>query len=346
MDDKEKLRKQRQKRRKQRLLLLLLLLFGTGTLLTTSTYAWFTSNKNVSVEALDVSIEAKNGIQISADGTNWKAMVQKNDLAGARTGKYQTAVNQLPTVLEPVSTAAIVDANGRLPMYYGTVETSTSEAHNGQYILTAVKEEDKDDSTRATGEPAGKYIAFDLFFKVNVDTPVYLTGGSGVKSNDEKDTGIKNASRIAFVNLGNIADGSALADIQGLNAGAASTVTLWEQNYDVHTPSGVAQAKDVYGLDTVQNGGTLLAYKGLINTITTAEDILQSDSSDASKFQSVTPTITTPETFLDNQSLFTLKAGITKIRIYMWVEGQDVDCENNASGGSIKFDLKITTNAE
>lgn len=346
MDDKEKLRKQRQKRRKQRLLLLLLLLFGTGTLLTTSTYAWFTSNKNVSVEALDVSIEAKNGIQISADGTNWKAMVQKNDLAGARTGKYQTAVNQLPTVLEPVSTAAIVDANGRLPMYYGTVETSTSEAHNGQYILTAVKEEDKDDSTRATGEPAGKYIAFDLFFKVNVDTPVYLTGGSGVKSNDEKDTGIKNASRIAFVNLGNIADGSSLTDIQALNTGAASVVTLWEQNYDVHTPSGIAQAKDVYGHDTVANGAPALAYKGLINTITTAEDILQSDSSDTTKFQDVTPTIKTTDAFADNQSLFTLKAGITKIRIYMWVEGQDVDCENNASGGSIKFDLKITTNAE
>ena len=117
MKDKETLRKQRQKRRKYRLLILLLLLFGTGTLLTTSTYAWFTSNKNVSVESLQVNIEAKNGIQISADGTNWKAMVQRTDLAGAKTGKYQAAVNQLPTILEPVSTAAVPDTNGRLPMY-------------------------------------------------------------------------------------------------------------------------------------------------------------------------------------------------------------------------------------
>ena len=131
-----------------------------------------------------------------------------------------------------------------------------------------------------------------------------------------------------------------------MNTGAASVVTLWEQNYDVHTPSGIAQAKDVYGHDTVANGAPALAYKGLINTITTAEDILQSDSSDTTKFQDVTPTIKTTDAFADNQSLFTLKAGITKIRIYMWVEGQDVDCENNASGGSIKFDLKITTNAE
>lgn len=131
-----------------------------------------------------------------------------------------------------------------------------------------------------------------------------------------------------------------------MNTGAASAVTLWEQNYNVHTAAGVAQAKDVYGIDTVQNSVTALAYKGLINTITKAEDILQSDSSDSTKFQDVTPTIKTTGSFADNQNLFTLKAGITKIRIYMWVEGQDVECENNASGGSIKFDLKITTNAE
>lgn len=346
MKDKETLRKQRQKRRKYRLLILLLLLFGTGTLLTTSTYAWFTSNKNVSVESLQVNIEAKNGIQISADGTNWKAMVQRTDLAGAKTGKYQAAVNQLPTILEPVSTAGVPDANGRLPMYYGVIETSETAAHNGQYILTTTKEEEKDDSARVPGDPAGKYIAFDLFFKVNTETQVYLNAGSGVTTTDAQDTGIKNAARIALVNLGNIADGSALDAIQALNNGATSTVTLWEQNYDVHTPAGVKQAKDVYGHDTMENGAPAISYKGVIDTITKAEDILQSDTSSETKFKSVDPTIKTVAGFTKNQALFSLPAGITKIRVYMWVEGQDVDCENNASGGTIKFDLKITTNAE
>lgn len=28
----------------------------------------------------------------------------------------------------------------------------------------------------------------------------------------------------------------------------------------------------------------------------------------------------------------------------MWVEGQDVDCENSASGATINFDLQFTTN--
>ena len=231
-------------------------------------------------------------------------------------------------------------------MYYGVIETSETPAHNGQYILTTTKEEEKDDSARVPGDPAGKYIAFDLFFKVNTGTQVYLNAGSGVTTTDAQDTGIKNAARIALVNLGNIADGSSLDAIQGLNNGAASTVTLWEQNYDVHTPAGVKQAKDVYGLDTMENGAPALSYKGVIDTITKAEDILQSDTSSETKFKSVDPTIKTVAGFSSNQALFSLPAGITKIRVYMWVEGQDVDCENNASGGTIKFDLKITTNAE
>ena len=103
-EEKEKLRKERQKRRKYRLLILLLLMLGTGTMLATSTYAWFTSNKNVSVETLKVNIEAKNGIQISADGTNWKSIIQLSDLTGAQA-TYPAAVNQIPdtaNTIEPV----------------------------------------------------------------------------------------------------------------------------------------------------------------------------------------------------------------------------------------------------
>ena len=42
---------------------------------------------------------------------------------------------------------------------------------------------------------------------------------------------------------------------------------------------------------------------------------------------------------------FDLPEGVTKIRFYMWIEGQDVDCENGASGGGISFNLGFTTQA-
>ena len=347
MEEKEKLRKERNKRRKYRLLILLLILFGTGTMLATSTYAWFTSNTNVSVETLKVNIEAKNGIQISADGTKWKSIVQKSDLLGAHGGNYTAAVNQIPETLEPVSTAGIPDENGYLPMYYGVVKTSASVANNGEYILTATKTTEIDNNVRTEAEQdTAKFIAFDLFFKVDADTPVYLVSGSGATTTDTTDTGIKNASRIAFVNKGNTSVGSELATIQGLNAGASSTVTIWEPNFDVHTAAGVAHAKDVYGITTSQTGGALVPYAGVIAPITEENDILLGDAKeakDSSKFKTVTPAKSTAAGFTDYVSLFTLKKGVTKMRIYMWVEGQDVDCENNASGGNISFDLKIST---
>lgn len=347
MEEKEKLRKERNKRRKYRLLILLLILFGTGTMLATSTYAWFTSNTNVSVETLKVNIEAKNGIQISADGTKWKSIVQKSDIIGAHGGNYTAAVNQIPETLEPVSTAGIPDENGYLPMYYGVVKTSASETNNGEYILTATKTTEMDNSARTGAEAdSAKFIAFDLFFKVEADTPVYLVAGSGATTTDKTDTGIKNASRIAFVNKGYTTAGDTLANIQALNTGASSAVTIWEQNYDVHTAAGVAHAKDVYGITTTQTGGDLVPYAGVIAPITEENDILlgeATETKDSTKFKNVTPTKATAAGFTNYVSLFTLKKGVTKMRIYMWVEGQDVDCENNASGGSISFDLKIST---
>ena len=38
----------------------------------------------------------------------------------------------------------------------------------------------------------------------------------------------------------------------------------------------------------------------------------------------------------------TLQAGITKVKVYMWVEGQDVDCENSASGSDISFSFELS----
>ncbi|MGN1379302.1 MAG: hypothetical protein ACI4XR_02765 [Bacilli bacterium] len=323
--------KNRKKQRKYRLLILLLLLFGTGIMLATSTYAWFTSNKNVSVETLSVNIAAQNGIQISVDGTNWKAIVQKADLQNA-INTYTAAKNQLPSVLEPVSTGGVASA-GVLPMYYGTIDSNTS----GNYILTTNLETDANGTT-------GKYIAYDLFFKVNSDTRIAITSASGVKSSDGNDTGIKNASRIAFVKLGNVPDGTALSTIQGLNSG--TDVYIWEPNYDSHTSTGIANARDVYGLTVADGDTTVVPYSGVIAAITTDDNILlgnATEANDATKFKTVTPTYKTVFGYSDNFEIFSLTAGITKVRIYMWVEGQDVDCENNASSGNIDYDLYITT---
>ena len=333
MEEKDLRKQNRRKRKKYRLLILLLLLFGTGIMLATSTYAWFTANKTVSIGTLQVQIEAKNGIQISADGTNWKSIVQKTDLTSAST-TYGAAKNQLPNVLEAVSTGGVVNTDGQLPMYYGNIGTNAE----GNYILTATKETDANGTS-------GKYIAFDLFFKVDKETDIWITPTSGVKTTDVTDTGIKNASRIGFVVLGNTTAGADLAVIQALNSGTNSSTYIWEPNYNIHTPAGIANARDVYGVTTTADD-VILPYSGVISEINDGDNVLLGNATqtdDATKFKDVTITYKTKANFTHYIPAFKLSNGITKVRIYMWVEGQDVDCENNASNGNITFDLQITT---
>jgi hypothetical protein len=333
--------KRKRKNHKSRVLILLIALFFTTVLFTTSSYAWFTANKTVTVSNLSVNVEAQNGIQISADGSNWKSIVQVEDLKGVHANTYTTSVNQIPTKMDPVSTIGVIDNSGHMEMYKGVVEDNAT----GDYILTATKQTD-------TEGTSGSYIAFDLFFKVNMDTDLYLTTNSGVVTTDQTDTGIKNAARMGFVVLGHADDGtSTTAQIQALNAGSSALKYIWEPNYNAHTASAVQHANDVYG-ETITEGtnNSRLAYVGVKAPIAATDNVLVNtqgatgyltDHSDF--FGNVTIDYDTVAAFSAKKQIFGLEAGITKVRIYMWIEGQDVDCENSASNGNIDFKIQLTT---
>lgn len=313
------------------LLLLLLLVF-----LVVSTYAWFTANQTVTISTLDVNVQTSNGLQISADAINWKTILQKTDITGA-TATYATNTNQVPEEMQPVSTAGTV-TDGFMDMYFGEVKADNSGT---DYILKSTKETD----TRGT---EGKYIAFDIFLRVDQETPVYLTTSSNVISKvDSVDKGLQNAARVAFIDEGNGAIGTEASTLQALKGG--DTSIIWEPNYDVHTAAGVANAQEIYGISTTTTGGTQLAYDGVKAEFADTEGVTLKTANTTSfsqYFQAVTPTISTTKDFSEQQDLLTLKAGITKVRIYMWVEGQDVDCENNASGTDISFNVQITKATE
>lgn len=335
---------QKKNKKNRRILLFLMLLVGTGAMLSTATYAWFTANKVVSINNIDVEVEAQNGIQISTNGTTWKAAVTNSDILSG----YAGSVNQLPKVLEPVSTAGTINSDGRLEMFYGDVK-----ANGDSFYLTTTLEEDAAetvlDSDSENFRKTGKYLAFDVFFKVNADTPVYLTTTSGVTSNnlDSTDAPIKNASRVAFVTLGHADDGAELTTIQGLNDSDAHSLLIWEPNYNTHTKAAINHAKDTYGMDITEDHAKL-PYDGVKAEISSDENVKVGDANAdkyADFFGAVTTNVATKAGtgFDAYEQLFTLEEGITKVRIYVWVEGQDVDCENNASGGDLRISLELSS---
>lgn len=308
-----------------------------GVILSTSTYAWFTANKTVTINDITVNVAAMNGLQISVDAINWKPTITTADIRGAQA-TYPTAVNQLPSELSslsPVSSVGDIDTStGFMQMYAGEIQTGSG----GGNILTATR------STETHGEN-GNFIAFDVFIQTTALTQVYLTSNSRVTASGAS-SGIENAARIAFINEGNAAAGTEPTTIQQLKSAGTPDPFIWEVNNDVHTAAAVQNANSVYHQTTQQTDADPLEYYGVKADIGAELDI-PLDSQDGTYFEKVTPSASTgvdgiPTTAY--QSLMQLQPGITKVRIYMWVEGQDVDCENNASGGSLTFSLQISSN--
>lgn len=320
----------KKKKKQKNLSSLILLLLLSVVLLGTSTYAWFTSNKNVSIEGIDVKVTTSSGLLISADATNWKTTLTNADLTSAT---WTGVKNQLPGTITNTTTGITMDETetGMLDMYDGEVVSD-----GGVLKLTTTKA-----AAEANGQ-TGNYVAFDVFFKTETAGQIYLTTSANVtKDATSEEKGLKNASRIAFVKEGNKSADAALTEIYGLSGATATDVVVWEPNYDDHTSYAVTQASSVYGINTLAagTGNAKLAYKGVKAPVEKKELTYEDDN-----YVSVT-TIETPAVPQTYKAIFTLETGVTKMRIYFWVEGQDVDCENNASGTGISLNIALSQNS-
>ena len=324
--------KKEDRRRKKMFLMIFMILF-VGIVLTASTYAWFTTNSSVTVNSLDVNVSTSEGLQISTDAVKWSSVVTNDDITSAA---WSGVTNQVPSAnLNPVSTAGETES-GRMKMFLGTVKTDEADGINK---LTTTAEVDKNGTD-------GNYIAFDVFFRTTEDKNLYLAEGSKVtyKSGPE---GIENAARVAFIKLGNVGYAAEPSSAQALLN--AETPWIWEPNYDSHRLSAVRNATQNYGMDESAFSGnetagytsSKLEYVGVKSAFSTPV-VLKNQDED--KFAAVT-TIETPKsgiTEAEYKQTISISAGITKVRIYMWIEGQDIDCEDLASSGNITFDLQFS----
>ncbi len=243
--------KTRTKESKRRLHSLILLTAFTAVLLIVSTYAWFTTQKNVNISNLRGKVEVAEGLEISLDAKTW---VQKIDLGSANTslttaagengiiyGPYKdvsdgvgatslTHNNIVPTEFLPVSTSGeSVDA------YSNSAYNKTLLMLNGKYAGTQLENIVQANDTVANEQAAG-YYAFDLFVKNSSRTGIssnvlQLNGDSSawVLPEDEpiieqpntsnsttykgnSDSGLQHTIRVAFARYG-AADTSTPANV-------------------------------------------------------------------------------------------------------------------------------------
>lgn len=324
---------QKENSRKRRIIIAFLVMLFVGIIFTASAYAWFTADKVVTIDMVDVHASTASGLTISKDAIDWKASLTNEDLFDAYL-TYPDAVNQIPQdkgVIEPVSSAGEV-VNGKLMLYYGYISAS-----DDGYLYLKAHDNPEEENTIEKG----RYVAFDAFLKTSQPVNIYLGKSSSVRVKEGTvATGTENAIRVAFIKEGNVGQDN-VSGAQALHGGTEAII--WEPNNDAHNKYAIEATKNNYGVDIGPNT-VIGSYYGVHSPIPESAycDI---KSTSPQFFSLVTPNFTSGTAGLtQNQSLGHFEKGITKVRIYVWLEGQDYDCEDNSSGGHITVNFEFTLN--
>ena len=173
-------------------------------------------------------------------------------------------------------------------------------------------------------ETRGGFVAFDLFIKVKSATTVKF-GSSSVSCDGNAE--LPTAMRIALVNCGTVkenAEASAIKSVLPPNTNARKVV--YEVDASNHTVA--AQALGANGImetkPIISAGLGIKCRTDYPNTVAL---------NTYSLFANLATTASVAK--------INVAAGITRMRVYMWMEGNDVDCANDVAGSTINFNLVL-----
>lgn len=298
------------------------------------TYAWFSSGDRAIVSDINLNVKTADGILASwtgKDGT-WKSALSLSENDGT-DGAFKVVPSK--SVAEVSTVNAVTDG---IPNFY-TARLGT----DGDTLVTEAQP-----AARTAGADID-YVIFDIYFKVDRDTYLFLGENSKVESYDmipateeggaetRRDTDTEKAARVGFIDQGNSLvnkDSSGTPVLPGLNGG--SNMVIWEPHATEHiSASGITTntKEDYYGVSKLSAEGFKIS-----------EEIAKTDSEYLKKVNTYTEDdlkvpSTNPDvvgtTLDEGKYLVHLEKGYNKVTVCVWLEGQDVDCLNDISGSAL-----------
>ena len=340
-----------------------------------STYAWFSTQRNVSITNLNGTVEVAEGLEISLDAQNWSNGLVLGEEEGQLDiidDAYAGNKNLKPSEMLPVSTLGQVSGQQKdLQMLRGKITNSIQLSD----IKAMVETESNPDSDTFPG-----YFAFDVFLKNSskqddLDDVLQLNYDSSLEimETDKSSTGLQNTARVAFAKYNGTSDVMAdqatiLKETAGIGVGAGTSyitdVAIWEPNSNDHVDYIVQNNNKITGAGASFNATTKMDTYALKSTSIgqTIADIYKWDGTESylAKQNVLQTTKTSTEDYsiaegvqnlvstTDGSTTFGIAPNaICRIRIYLWLEGQDVDCINYAShGGGIKVNIGLVKGSD
>ncbi len=362
-----------------------------------STYAWFTTQKNVSITNLSGTVEVAEGLEISLDAKTWSNGIVLGEEEGQLSiidDAYPGHHNLQPTEMLPVSTLGLVSGNMTdLKLIRGKVTNSIQ--------LSEIVATDEKILDSANAKYPG-YFAFDIFLKNSskqeeYDDVLQLNYDSSLEilEASKASTGLQNTVRVAFAKYGTAESGTSdvmadqvtvLEETAGIGDAAdpvyISDVAIWEPNSSDHVEYIVTNNNQIkwaagdqkYNDTEKPDGGMgfgpttqmptfalrdaaidneiadIYDWSGTNNATLQKQIVLQTtktSESDYSIAEGVQNLISTSDTGDGSVTFGIAPNRISRIRVYVWLEGQDVDTINYAShGGGVKLNIGLVKGSE
>lgn len=271
--------------------------------LTSVSYAWFTMGNKASVDTLELSVTSASGMQVSSTGNEgtFKSLIPLAELT-------EIASNQMPK-----------KTDGKFDFAFTPVSTTNELSEGLHKFWTGTVKQDGTVEYAAEVAGAKNYMYFDLYFKSNGGQTLYFDISSTVLDVETADKNTSLGMRVSFVYFGSSQTPGA-AGITNL-ASTAKEAVIWEPNATQHTQDALNRgAQD--GQKSAANGVNLTGVRTAISLPEAVSKTVDQVATDGLKITDMTQ-------------------GYHKVRVYIWLEGEDIDCANDISGGSVKVDLKF-----
>ena len=324
----------------------LLVLFALLSL--AATYAWFSTNLNVKIRTFNMIITRTTDLTISFDGINFDRSIELNKEAIIDVvDVYPNSLGQWTKLgFTPVSSPGILDHNS--PQF---------EIFQSNGVLYTRKDKDKTNGFLYTQKSVEErpneynyYVAFDVFIKNESNSPVadnlYIDGTTAIipeEGIEEEMEGLINSFRIGFVKVGSVGLDATVDQIQNIQCNNDCYSQIYEPNFKEHTNLSIERAKKHH--INLKDGFEFptYAYIKAGGPVYVKESVSGSANIDPEYFQ-------LQETFTDEDldtPLFTIPNGITKVRVYVWIEGQDIDSlESNSNGTEVDINIDFVKDLE
>ncbi len=316
-------------------------IFALGIFLIFASYAWFSTTLNVKINNFNMVVERNSGLSISLDAVNYDYYVDisRETLIEGLTALYPNHTNHWSNNgLIPVSSNGITNHNSPV---FNMFSAGTGVSYNRRdktrgFVTTTLIEE-------TNSRIFSPYIAFDIFFKNDTGSPVsdnlYLDYGTEItldENADEEMRGLFNSLRVGIVKIGTVDKDAPARDAQNIQCNNNCESIIYEPNSTSHTALSIERATK-YNVTLIDGQSfPTYAFRQAGGPIYVDNTISGSPNLDYEYFM-LQETIT--ENDFDDP-LFSIPDGVTKARVYLWVEGQDIDSlETDSTGTSISISI-------